>query len=147
MYKKILVSTDGSELSQKATSQALALAKSLNASLIALTVTPSYPVSYLEGSLPINAEQAKEVESKWRSESQSFVDAVKKEGDQMGVNVEALVVNFDNISEAILNTAKDKGADLILMASHGRKGIARLLLGSETQHVLTNATIPVLVLR
>ncbi|SHF45609.1 Nucleotide-binding universal stress protein, UspA family [Lampropedia hyalina DSM 16112] len=147
MYQRILVSTDGSELSQKAASHALQLAKSTGASLIALTVTPAYPVTYLEGSMPINAEQAKEIEAKWRAESQQYVHSIQEDGAKLGVLVTPVIVNNDNISDAILETAKEQGADLIVMASHGRKGIARLLLGSETQHVLTNANIPVLVLR
>lgn len=146
-YKQILVSTDGSELSQKASTHALQLAKATGASVVAITVTPAYPVTYLEGSLPINAEQAKEIEAKWRAESQQYVTQIQDEGAKLGVSVIPVIVNNDNISDAILNTAKEKEADLIIMASHGRKGIARLLLGSETQHVLTNATIPVLVLR
>lgn len=147
MYKQILVSTDGSELSQKASSHALNLAKTCGAEVVALTVTPAYPVTYLEGSMPINAEQAKEIEAKWRAESQQYVTSIQEDGAKLGVKVTPVIINNDNISDAILSTAQEKGADLIIMASHGRKGIARLLLGSETQHVLTNATIPVLVLR
>ena len=147
MYKKILVSTDGSDLSQKAANHALELAKVTGASVVAVTVTPSYPVTYLEGSMPINSDQAKEVEAKWRAESQQFVSSIQDAGSKLGVTVDAVIVNNDSISDAILDTAKDTGADLIVMASHGRKGIARLLLGSETQHVLTSSPIPVLVLR
>lgn len=147
MYKKILVSTDGSDLSQKAANHALELAKVTGASVVAVTVTPSYPVTYLEGSMPINSEQAKEVEAKWRAESQQFVSSIQDAGSKLGVTVDGVIVNNDSISDAILDTAKDTGADLIVMASHGRKGIARLLLGSETQHVLTSSPIPVLVLR
>ena len=73
--------------------------------------------------------------------------SIQEDGAKLGVLVTPVIVNNDNISDAILETAKEQGADLIVMASHGRKGIARLLLGSETQHVLTNANIPVLVLR
>ena len=147
MYKKILVSTDGSDLSQKAANHALELAKVTGASVVAVTVTPSYPVTYLEGSMPINSDQAKEVEAKWRAESQQFISSIQDAGSKLGVTVDGVIVNNDSISDAILDTAKDTGADLIVMASHGRKGIARLLLGSETQHVLTSSPIPVLVLR
>ncbi|RMX08807.1 universal stress protein [Corticibacter populi] len=147
MYKHILVSTDGSELSEKAANHALELAKLTGADLVAITVTPSYPVTYLEGSMPINSDQAKEIEAKWRAESQKYVASIEEAGRQQGVAVQAIIVNNDNISEAILKTAAEKNVDLIIMASHGRKGIARLLLGSETQHVLTNAKVPVLVLR
>lgn len=147
MYKKILVSTDGSELSEKAANHALELAKATGASVVAITVTPSYPVTYLEGSMPINSDQAKEVEAKWRAEAQQFVSSIQTAGSKIGVTVDAVIVNNDSISDAILETAKEQGADLIVMASHGRKGIARLLLGSETQHVLTSSPIPVLVLR
>jgi nucleotide-binding universal stress UspA family protein len=75
------------------------------------------------------------------------VDAVKKTALAKGVTVKAITVKSDVVSDAVLAAAKKQQCDLIVMASHGRKGIKRLLLGSETQHVLTHATIPVLVLK
>lgn len=146
MYKNILVSTDGSKLSEKAAKHAVDLAKALGSHLTAVTVTQKYPVTYIEGSMPVNNEQAAEIEARWRAESQKYVDAIKELGKSLGVDVETQVISGDIISDAILDYANSKQIDLIVMASHGRKGISRLLLGSETQHVLTDSKIPVLVL-
>jgi nucleotide-binding universal stress UspA family protein len=87
------------------------------------------------------------VEKRWADEGQAVVDAVKKAALAKGVVTQALTVKSDVVSDAIIVTAKKYQCDLVVMASHGRKGIKRLLLGSETQHVLTHATIPVLVLK
>lgn len=76
-----------------------------------------------------------------------MVNAVKKTAEDAGIKTKAVVVRSDVVSDAILSTIKKQGCDLVVMASHGRKGIKRLLLGSETQHVLTHATVPVLVLK
>ena len=75
------------------------------------------------------------------------LNTIKAEGTTKGVNVTTAVVKSDMVAEAIIATAKKHECDLIVMASHGRRGIKRLLLGSETQHVLTDSHIPVLVLR
>jgi nucleotide-binding universal stress UspA family protein len=87
------------------------------------------------------------VEKKWADEGQAVVDAVKKAAESKGVTTKAVTVKSDVVSDALLAAAKKHQCDLIVMASHGRKGIKRLLLGSETQHVLTHSTIPILVLK
>jgi nucleotide-binding universal stress UspA family protein len=79
--------------------------------------------------------------------SQTIVDAVAKSGTAKGVIVKAITSKSDLVSDAIIAAAKKHKCDLIVMASHGRNGVKRLLLGSETQLVLTHSTIPVLVLR
>jgi nucleotide-binding universal stress UspA family protein len=76
-----------------------------------------------------------------------MVDKVKAQGSAEGVTVKAVIAKSDLVAEAVISAAKKHKCDLIVMASHGRKGIKRLLLGSETQHVLTHSHIPVLVLR
>lgn len=76
-----------------------------------------------------------------------MVDAIKSRGEAQGLSVKAVVAKSDLVAEAVIAAAKKHKCDLIVMASHGRKGIKRLLLGSETQHVLTHSHIPVLVLR
>jgi nucleotide-binding universal stress UspA family protein len=87
------------------------------------------------------------VEKQWADEGQTVVDAVAKAAALKGVKTKALTVKSDVVSDALIAAAKKHQCDLIVMASHGRKGIKRLLLGSETQHVLTHASIPVLVLK
>ncbi|MEW6464895.1 universal stress protein [Tibeticola sp.] len=147
MYQRILVATDGSTLSKKAVNHAIGLAALCGAELVALKVVPRYPQSYFEGSIPLSAEDVKRVENEWAEEGRAVVDAVKKAGEAKGVKVKPVTVKGDIVSDALIAAAKKHKADLIVMASHGRRGIKRLLLGSETQHVLTHSHIPVLVLR
>ncbi|MBS0509099.1 MAG: universal stress protein [Proteobacteria bacterium] len=147
MYKRILIATDGSQLSDMAVESGLSLAGLTGASVIALKVVPRYPRSYFDGTLPVEAGDIKRIEKQWSEAAQVLVNKVKAQGSDEGVSVKAVVVKSDLIAEAVIATAKKHNCDLIVMASHGRKGIKRLLLGSETQHVLTHSHIPVLVLR
>jgi nucleotide-binding universal stress UspA family protein len=147
MYEKILVATDGSNLSKKAVSSAISLAALAGAELVAVKVIPRYPQSYFEGSLPLGTLEVARVEEQWAEEGQAIVDAVKAAGEAKGVKVKAVTVKSDLVGDAVIATAKKHKCDLIVMASHGRRGIKRLLLGSETQQVLTHSHIPVLVLR
>jgi len=147
MYKRILVATDGSTLSKKAVTSAIELAALSGAELIAMKVTPRYPQSYFEGSLPLSATEVSKIEKGWTEGAQKIVDAVLKAANAKGVTAKAVVVKSDVVSDALISAAKKHKADLIVMASHGRRGIKRLLLGSETQQVLTHASVPVLVLR
>jgi len=147
MYKRILVATDGSPLSDKAVSSAISLAALCSAELIALKVVPHYPQSYFEGSIPLAIEDVERIEQQWSTEAQAVVDAIKTTAAAQGVTAQALTTRSDLVSEAVIATAQSHNADLIVMASHGRNGLKRLLLGSETQNVLTHSHIPVLVLR
>lgn len=147
MYKRILVSTDGSELSTKAVNHAIDLAATCGAELIAVTVVPHYPRSYYDGSLPLTNEEVERVEKHWSEGGHKILDAIRATASAKGVAVSDVVVKSDLVSDAVIETARKQGADLIVMASHGRKGVSRLLLGSETQQVLTHSQIPVLVLR
>jgi nucleotide-binding universal stress UspA family protein len=147
MYKRILVATDGSTLSKKAVTNAIALAATCGAELVALKVVPRYPQAYFEGSIPLAASEVSRIEGQWTEAAKAALDAVQKTAKAKGVDTKAVTVKSDVVSDAIIATAKKHKADLIVMASHGRKGIKRLLLGSETQQVLTHSHIPVLVLR
>jgi nucleotide-binding universal stress UspA family protein len=145
--ERILVATDGSDLSKKAVQSALSLAALTGATLVALKVVPRYPRSYMEGALPVDAQNVKQIEAQWTANAQTTVDAIKADASAQGVTAKAVVAKSDLVAEAVIAAAKKHKCDLIVMASHGRKGIKRLLLGSETQHVLTHSHIPVLVLR
>ena len=147
MYTRILVATDGSSLSKKAVSSAIELAATCGAELLALKVVPRYPQAYFEGSIPLSAEEISRVETQWTESAQALLKTVEKSAKSKGVVIKSLTVKSDVVSDAIIAAAKKQKADLIVMASHGRKGIKRLLLGSETQQVLTHSHIPVLVLR
>ena len=147
MYKKVLVTTDGSSLSKKAVTHAIALCASTGAELLALRVTPRYAQTYFEGSLPLSAQEVSNIEKRWTDLAQHTLDAVVKQATTKGVKVKPLVVKSDVISDAIIASTRKSKADLIVMASHGHRGLKRLLLGSETQQVLTHSSVPVLVLR
>ena len=124
-----------------------ALAALAGAELVALKVVPRYPKSYFEGSVPLSMEELTRIEKQWTEEGQSVVDAVRDEALERGVKTKSVTVKSDLIAEAIIAAAKKHKVELIVMASHGRRGLKRLLLGSETQQVLTHSHIPVLVLR
>ncbi|PUE35963.1 universal stress protein [Limnohabitans sp. Jir72] len=147
MYKRILVATDGSTLSKKAVTHAIQLAATCGAELVALKVVPRYPQAYFEGSIPLAASEVSRIEGQWSEAAKAALEAVQKTAQAKGVVTKAVTVKSDVVSDAIIAAAKKHQADLIVMASHGRKGIKRLLLGSETQQVLTHSHIPVLVLR
>jgi nucleotide-binding universal stress UspA family protein len=147
MYQRILVPTDGSTLSKKAMKSAVELAASLGAEVVALNVVPRYPTSYFDGALSIAPAEVARVEKQWAENGQDLADAVSVAAERAGVKAKAVTVRSDLVAEAILAAARKHKCDLIVMASHGRRGIKRLLLGSETQHVLTHGNIPVLVLR
>ncbi|MGV8803991.1 MAG: universal stress protein [Polaromonas sp.] len=147
MYQRILVATDGSDLSRTAVLSAIDLAAALGAELVALYVVPRYPVSYFEGGITISVQDMARTEKQWSDKGQAVVDAVQQEGQAKGVQVKPVVVQSDLVAESIMSVVQKHACDLVVMASHGRKGIQRVLLGSETQHVLTHSTVPILVLR
>ena len=147
MYSRILIATDGSALSKVAVEHGLALAALTGATVVALKVVPRYPRSYFEGGMAVEVADVKRIEGQWNEAAQAVVDAIKAQGGAEGVTVKAIVAKSDLVAEAVISAAKKHKCDLIVMASHGRKGLKRLLLGSETQHVLTHSHVPVLVLR
>jgi nucleotide-binding universal stress UspA family protein len=148
MYERILVATDGSELSELAVHSAIDLALLTQAELIAVKVVHHYPASYFEGSLLLSQVEVDRLTEQANAEAQRVVDEVKATADARGVrNARAIVMQAELVSEALIEAARVHHCDLIVMASHGRRGIKRLLMGSETLHVLTHSHTPVLVLR
>lgn len=147
MFKRILVATDGSPLSKKAVNSAIALAAQTDAELVAITVVPRYPKNYFDGAAVFTPEDAALIEKQWEETAQATLDAIAKRAKASGVKIKTVTVTADLVAEAIIAAAKKNKCQMIVMASHGRKGIKRLLLGSETQHVLTHSELPVLVLR
>jgi nucleotide-binding universal stress UspA family protein len=147
MFKRILVATDGSTLSKKAVTSAIALAAQNDAELVALTVVPRYPTNYFDGAMVFSHEDIGRIEKQWAEAARGTLDAVVTRAKAAGVRIKTATINSDLVAEAVIAAARKHKSDLIVMASHGRKGIKRLLLGSETQHVLTHSSLPVLVLR
>ncbi len=141
------MATDGSILSKKAVRSAIELAGAVGAELVALYVVPRYPVSYFEGGVTVSTAEIARTEKQWAERGQAVVDAVRDAAAAAGVKAKSTIARSDLIAEAILANVKKNKCDLVVMASHGRRGLKRILLGSETQHVLTHSTVPVLVLR
>jgi len=145
MYKNILVTTDGSEFSERAFGHAADLAKIVGAKLTAVTVTPPLQIIAIEGVVyPEDPEKFKQMTA---AQAKAALDVVAKTAAARGVPCELVQLESPQPYEGIIQTARDKGCDLIVMASHGRRGISAFLLGSETQKVLTHSSIPVLVYR
>ena len=146
MYQRILVATDGSELSNKAVDHAVRLAATCGAELLAATVIPVYPRGYYDGSLALHEDEIARIKQSWADIGRKPLDVVRDAAAAHKVKVTEVMAESDLVSDALLELAAKHKADLIVMASHGRRGMSRLLLGSETQHVVTHAKIPVLVL-
>ena len=147
MFKHILVPTDGSDLSKETARRAVAFAKDVGARITAFFAKPEYPVSYYgEGALidPTTPEKFAELAEQQAQQTLAFVAEL---GAAAGVAVGTLSLTSDIPYQAIIDAATRAGCDLIFMASHGRRGFSALLLGSETNKVLTHSKIPVLVYR
>lgn len=144
MFKKLLVATDGSELSAKAVDMAVALARSLNASLVGITAVDAYPYAGVGQTDPAAYSEFQALAA---AKAFDRLAALEKAARAAGVPCEALSHQGAPPWRAILDAAAEHGCDAIVMASHGRKGVSALLLGSETQHVLSQATLPVIVVR
>ncbi len=147
MFKHILVPTDGSELSSGTASRAITFAREAGARITFFFAKPDYPVAfYGEGALidPTTPEKFAEMADQQAAEILNRCEVAAKEA---GVESSSTSLVSDIPYEAIISAADSSGADLIFMASHGRRGLSGLLLGSETQKVLTHSKIPVLVYR
>jgi nucleotide-binding universal stress UspA family protein len=145
MYKRILVPTDGTEFCERAIRQGVELAKRFDADVIGVTVTlplhSALPHSFMPANLSgiIHGQTVKLAEEK--------LSAVRKVAEAAGVRAALKRISNDHAWQGIVDTAQDSNCDLIVMASHGRRGLAGVVLGSETQKVLTHSKFPVLVVR
>jgi nucleotide-binding universal stress UspA family protein len=144
MFKRILVPTDGSEITRKAVATAVSLAKTLGATIDALSVKEPFPYSAISEMQPVPPQEFFDAQERIAAER---VGEVRDACAAAGQPCEAHTVEAVHPWEAIIEHAKSHGIDLIVMSSHGRSGVTALLLGSETQKVLTHTSIPVLVVR
>jgi nucleotide-binding universal stress UspA family protein len=147
MYQHILIPTDGSALSGHAVSQGIALAKAIGAHVTGLFVAPAPTPLVFEGLVPVDYMQPEAHAALSARAAARALGVIEKAAQQAGVASECLSVTGEFPAEAILEAAAKRKCDLIVMASHGRRGLAGVLLGSETQKVLTHARVPVLVCR
>jgi nucleotide-binding universal stress UspA family protein len=145
MFQHILIPTDGSELSNLAVTGGVKFAKETHAKITGLTVTRPYhllAIDALQASVPIE-----EYSSECDTQAKRNLSTLKEAAYQAGVTCELVHRSSEHPYEEIVKTAQDKQCDVIFLASHGRRGVGALILGSETQKVLTHTKIPVLVYR
>lgn len=145
MYKHLLIATDGSELADKAVTHGLALAKALGAKVTTVTVSEPW-TNFLTGEVGATFP-VEEYEQAAESNASAILAAVDKRAEAAGVSCEKRYVKDQFPAEGILEAAEEGSCDLIVMASHGRTGVQRLLLGSQANKVVTHSKVPVLICR
>lgn len=148
MYKRILIGTDGSPLSDHAVQQGVELANALKAPLVIATVGAPYtPPLYAGDLVPNNYVTADAHDEHVRAAGQEILDTAAEVAKQAGLSVETAFEIADEPADGLIKIARDKNADLIVVASHGRGGLSALLLGSATRRLLSSANIDLLVVR
>ncbi len=147
MYKHILVPTDGSNLSARAIREAVAFAASTGARITGFYAAPNYSVQIYGDFVPSDFITPREFAKQTQRTAEQYLGAIQKAAQTAGVRCKTAHFLSDTPWQAIVKAARDYKCDLIFMASHGRRGLAGLLLGSETSKVLTHSKIPVLVHR
>lgn len=145
MFKHILIPTDGSDISRKAMLYGVELARESKAKVTALTIREPYTVTAVDTFAVVGSQEEFEMTS--REIADRALEQAKMAGEAAGVAIDAVQEVHDQPYRAIIDCALANGCDLIVMASHGRRGMSALLLGSETTKVLTHSKIPVLVYR
>ncbi len=145
MFQHILVATDGSLLSEAAVDYAMNLARDAGAKVTAVTVTEPFHVMVIDSRQLADTKEAYERHVKW--EAGRYVASAERKAKALGVQCSVVQVESEQTHQAIIDTAKKSGCDLICMASHGRRGVSALVLGSVTNKVLTHSSMPVLVYR
>lgn len=145
MFKHILVPTDGSDLSQSSAKKAVAFAKAIGARVTVITVTAPWS-SIAVGEVAIVLSET-DYEARAESNAFAYLNAVTDAAKAAGVPRNAIHVHHIRPDEAIIDTAKTEHCDLIMLGSHGRRGVSRMLLGSEATRILSHSPVPVLVLR
>jgi nucleotide-binding universal stress UspA family protein len=148
-YKHIMLPVDGSEPSRKAEKECIAFAKSIGAKVTAIHVVSHFHLHYQPWATPksMHTKIERQHEAEATEVAQKLISALTKRVKSDGVECDGLVVVGDHPYEEIIRNAENRKCDLIMMASHGRRGLDAVLLGSETVKVLTHSKIPVLVLR
>lgn len=147
MFKHILVPTDGSRLSLKAVKSAVELAAGLHAKVTGLYVLPATTYDFIGEIVATRLLSEKEARAREQKAQKTVFTSLKKSAAAARVKSEGICVTSDDIYGSIIAAAKNNRCDVIVMASHGRRGLSGLLLGSETQKVLTHSKVPVLVCR
>jgi nucleotide-binding universal stress UspA family protein len=168
MYAHILLSTDGSDVARKGLEHGFALAKALNAKVTVITVTEPMPITVTEPlsitvteplSITVteplyfgsghaggwSAEEVDRFDAACKERAGKVLDEAQAMAEHIGISAELLHIPNAHPASAMIETAKSRGCDLIVMGSHGRRGLRKLFLGSQTSEVLAEASVPVLV--
>jgi nucleotide-binding universal stress UspA family protein len=145
MYKNLLIPTDGSEFAWKAVEHGMAFAKEIGAKITVLRVTLPFHVFTLDPQ--VVGDTADQYKKRVQEDTAKLFRSVTRTANAAGVACETVQIEHEHPYQGIIDTASSKGCDLIVMASHGRRGVTAILLGSETVKVLTHSKIPVLVHR
>ncbi|MGF1621272.1 MAG: universal stress protein [Rhodomicrobiaceae bacterium] len=145
MYKNILIATDGTELSEKAIKHGVGLAGAVNGEVTIVTVTEPWDAVIVgEVAMVVPPEKYDETAE---ANARSILSKAKDIADRAGVTVYTMHMKDRHAADGIIEAATERGADLIVMASHGRRGLSRLVLGSEANEVVTHSQVPVLIIR
>ncbi len=147
MFRHLLVPTDGSDLSRRTATHAITFARETGARITFFAALPQHPVSFHEGYGLTDAGTRERLNATAERQGRAIVDPLVAEAAAAGFTAESVATPGATVHDGIVAAAAHHGCDLIFMASHGRRGIGALLLGSETQKVLTHSKIPVLVHR
>ncbi len=147
MFKHILLPTDGSKLSSRAAKTGIDFAKKIKARVTAIHVVPEFALMVDDGITMLSPALKKRFEDQGRARAQTMLNEIAKQARARGVRCATLCVASDMPYLQIIAVARKKKCDLILMASHGRRGLSSLLLGSETAKVLLHTKVPVLIVR
>jgi nucleotide-binding universal stress UspA family protein len=147
MFKHLLVPIDGSDLSRHATQQAIHFAREIDARVTFFVAKPDYPVSFQAGSGLTDPATRERFVATAERQARDILDPAVAAAAAAGIDATGVTTVSDTPHEGIIATALAHDCDLVFMASHGRRGLGALLLGSETQKVLTHSKIPVLVYR
>ncbi len=147
MYKNILITTDGSEFAERGLIHGFDTAKAMVSKVTVLTVTAPYSLSGLPGGFTDSPAFIERYEEEWNDYADTALARARELASQAGVEIHTLHVVAQHPATSIIETAKELRNDLIVMASHGRRGLKGMLLGSQTYEVVTRSTVPVLVVR
>jgi nucleotide-binding universal stress UspA family protein len=147
MYRRILVATDGSDLASKGLDHAIELARQLSAELVVLTVTPPWTPIGVEGTVGWTYDPVDEYDTASAEAARQILAAAVAKAAASGIAATSVHLPGKYPADGIVEVAQQQACDMIVMASHGRRGLGRLVLGSQTTSVVTHAKVPVLVVR
>lgn len=147
MYTHILIPTDGSAFAQDGVDHGLSLAKALGSKVTIMTATEPFPVPTSGAAWAVSDADIANYNARRRKEAEEMLAPIKATAERMGIEAHIVHIPDARAATAILDTARERGCNLIVMASHGRRGVKRLLLGSQAAEVVSSSTVPVLTIR